>query len=393
VGEKGRQAAEKRQVILTLNPFAREPEPVDPVGPETEFQNISSELYNKGMFEQALPIAEKALQIARTIPTLLNMSIILEGLGRFDEALPCAAEAWHLGPGDKRAAGHYGRALLRVGDLTRGWPLYLQDVNLRSQLKDFIPEWKDQLLAGKRILVIEGEGYGDQFYFMRWMGTLRSCGAKISYVCQPGLAPLIEHMGYHAIENWGGNADFKFHDYDYHTSILTLPYKLGVTFENWSPFKDPYINFPTRRTINDRPLRVGICALAGEGMSPTKCRSMHASQLQSVLNSMDRKHQWVNLNYKHELPKECDNPVIENWLDTAKAIATCDMVVSVDTGVAHLSAAMGVPTWVVLPGNSAWQYPIHRDDHPFYPTMRMFRNYGKGMENAVEAVSDHLSRL
>jgi len=378
-------------VILTLNPFAREPEPVDPVGPETEFQNISSELYNKGMFEQALPIAEKALQIARTIPTLLNMSIILEGLGRFDEALPCAAEAFSLNPMDKRAAGHYGRALLRIGDLTRGWPLYLQDVNLRSQLKDFIPEWTGQSLKGKRLLVIEGEGYGDQFYFMRWLHDLWG-GGEISYVCQPGLAPLVRHIGYHAIENWGGNADFKFHDYDYHASILTLPYKLGVTFEKYACI--PYISgYTARHVVKGDSIRVGICALAGEGMSPTKCRSMHASQLQSVLNSMDRKHKWVNLNYKHSLPSECDNPVIENWLDTAKAIATCDMVVSVDTGVAHLSAAMGVPTWVVLPGNSAWQYPIHRDDHPFYPTMRMFRNYGKGMENAVEAVSDHLSRL
>jgi hypothetical protein len=381
-------------VILTLNPFAREPEPVDPIGPETEFQNISSELYNKGMFEQALPIAEKALQIARTIPTLLNMSIILEGLGRFDEALPCAAEAWAINPGDKRAAGHYGRALLRIGDLARGWPLYLQDVNLRSQMKDFIPEWTGQDLKDKRVLVIEGEGYGDQFYFMRWMDTLRQLGAKVSYICQPGLAPLIEHMGYHPIENWGGNADFKFTDYDYHISVLALPNRLGVTFENHvqgTIFKKPYINVDGWEEHAN--LRVGICALAGEGMSPTKCRSMHASQLQSVLNSMDRKHRWVNLNYKHSLPAECENPVIENWLDTAKIIATCDMVVSVDTGVAHLSAAMEKKTWVVLPGNSAWQYPIHRDDHPFYPTMRMFRNYGKGMENAVEVVSDHLSRL
>jgi hypothetical protein len=263
-------------------------------------------------------------------------------------------------------------------------------------MRDFIPEWTGQDLHDKRVLVIEGEGYGDNFYFMRWLGTLRGLGAKVDYVCQPSLAPLVEHIGFHALENWGGNVDFKFTDYDYHTSILALPHKLGVTFENYNIIGPYIVSDEFQRiasSIRSKTKRVGICALAGEGMSPTKCRSMHASQLQHVLNSMDRKHQWVNLNYKHELPKECDNPVIENWLDTAKAITTCDMVVSVDTGVAHLSGAMGVPTWVVLPGNSAWQYPIHRDDHPFYPTMRMFRNYGKGMENAVEAVSDHLSRL
>jgi hypothetical protein len=376
-------------VILTLNPFARPPEPVDPVGPETYFQNASSDLYNQGMSEQALPIAEKALQIARTIPTLLNLSIILESLGRFDEALPCAAEAFSLSPGDRRAAGHYGRALLRQGDLTYGWPLYLQDCNLRSQLRDFIPEWTGQDLRDKRVLVVEGEGYGDNIYFMRWLDTLRREGAQVDYICQPSLAPLVRHMEFGAIENWGGNCDFKFTDYDFYTSVLTLPHKLGVTYENYQ-WTGPYVDEVMPLHYGQR---VGICALAGEGMSPTKCRSMHASQLQHVLNAMDRRHKWVNLNYKHSLPPECDNPVIEDWLDTAKIIATCDLVVSVDTGVAHLSAAMGVPTWVVLPGNYAWQYPSNRDVHPFYPTMRMFRNYGKGLDNAVEAVSDNLSRL
>jgi hypothetical protein len=384
-------------VILTLNPFARTPEPQDPVGPETVLQNHASELYNEGQFEIALEVALKAVQIARTVPTLLNLSIIYEAFGRFDEALPCAAEAFSLAPGDKRAAGHYGRSLLRMGDLARGWPLYLQDVNLRSQLKDFIPEWTDQDLQGKRLLVVEGEGFGDNIYFMRWMDALRKMGGQIDYICQPSLAPLIQAIGFKPLENWGGNCDFKFTDYDYHTSILTIPNKLGVTYENYK-WSGPYINvspLPLRylrqwSKESGEPLRVGICALAGEGMSPTKQRSMHASQLQHVLNSMDRKHHWVNLTYKHELPVE--NPLIENWLGTAKAIATCDLVVTVDTGVCHLSAAMGVSTNLVLPGNSAWHWGL-QDSHPFYPSIRMFRNYGKGMDNAVENVSDFLSTL
>lgn len=376
-------------MILTLNPFLKEPEPQDPIGPETELANRSSDLYLEGHTETALEVAHKALGIARTVPTLINISVILEVLGRFDEALVYAAEAYCVNPFDKRTAGHYGRSLLRMGDMQRGWPLYLQDVNLRPQLKDFIPEWTGQNLQDKRLLVVEGEGYGDNIYFMRWLATLRDLGAKLDYICQPTLAPLVEHMGFRPLENWGGNVDFRFTDYDYHTSILTLPYKFGVTYENYC-WTQPYVKI-------DAPahdgMRVGICALAGEGMSPTKQRSMHASQLQHMLNSLDRKHQWVNLIYKHGLPPECDAPIIENWLDTAKAIATCDLVVSVDTGVAHLAGAMGVPVWVLLPGASAWQYPIKRDDHPFYPSMRMYRNYGKGLENAVEAVSDHLSRL
>jgi hypothetical protein len=383
-------------MILTLNPFVQVPEPQDPVGPETEFQNISSQFYNEGQFEQALPIAEKALQIARTIPTLLNLSIILEGLSRFDEALPYAEEAYTLNQGDKRAAGHYGRALLRMGDLALGWPLYLQDCNLRSQMRDFIPEWTGQNLQDKRVLVIEGEGYGDNFYFMRWLGTLRGLGAKVDYVCQPSLAPLVEHIGFHALENWGGNVDFKFTDYDYHTSILALPHKFGVTFENYNIVGPYIVSDEFQRiasSIRSKTKRVGICSLAGEGMSPRKTRSMHDSQLHQLLVSMNPKHKWVNLNYRHILPRIVDHPSLETWLDTAKAIATCDMVVSVDTGVAHLSAAMGAKTLLVLPNDSAWHWGLG-DTHPFYPTVKFFRNkVGVGLDYAVDSVADFLGKL
>src|SRR5882724_1342955 len=376
-------------MILTLNPFTQPTPTVDPVGPETELSNLASDLYIEGHTQRALLIAEKALKIARTVPTLINLSVILEALERFDEALPYAAEANRLNPKDDRAAGLYGEALLRKGDMARGWPLYLQNRNTRSQMKDFIPEWEGphQFLEGKRLLVIEGEGYGDQFYFLRWLATLKGWGAKVSYICQPTLAPLIKQMGFHALENWGGNVDFRWDDYDYHTSILTLPWKLGVTFENYK-WAGPYIKVKKRpwwKRDKSNFLRVGICPLAGEGMSPRRTRSMHASQLQVMLNSLDPCHEWVNLHPSYILPFTVDHPPLNNWLDTAKAISTCDFIVSVDTGVAHLGAAMGILTYVILPGASAWQYSIHREDHPFYPSMKMFRNNGDGMDNSVKA--------
>jgi len=120
---------------------------------------------------------------------------------------------------------------------------------------------------------------------------------------------------------------------------------------------------------------------------------MHDSQLQPMLNALSRKHQWVNLIHGHKLPKEVDEPPLDDWLDTAKAAATCDLIVSVDTGVAHLAGAMGIPVWVILPGAAAWQYPVYRENHPFYSSMRMFWNRKEGLDDAVEAVIDHLSRL
>jgi hypothetical protein len=379
-------------MILTLNPFNQPTPPADPIGPETELSNLASDLYIDGQTELALETIEKALKIARTVPSLVNMSVILEGLGRFDEAMPYSVEAYNLSPKDKRTIGLYAEALLRQGDMVKGWPLYIESRNTRSQLKDFIPEWTNQDLEGKRLLVIEGEGYGDNIYFLRWLHTLRDMGAKIDFVCQPSVAPLIEHLGFKPLENWSGNViGLRFENYDYHTSILTLPYKFGVTVENYR-WPGPYISVSKLKEPS-QTLRIGICSLAGEGMSMLKQRSMHASQLQLMLNSLDPKHQWVNLHHRYVLPDAVDHPLVETWLDTARAIATCDMVVSVDTCVAHLSAAMGVTTWVLLPGASAWHYLLHRPDHPLYPSMRMYRNYGRGLDNAIEAACDHLSRF
>ena len=129
-------------MILTLNPFTQPSLPVDTIGPETELSNLASDLYIDGQTELALSTIERALQIGRTVPSLVNMSVILEGLGRFDEALPFSEEAYWLNPSDKRTIGLYAEALLRQGDMVRGWPLYIQSRNIRHQMADFIPEWQ-----------------------------------------------------------------------------------------------------------------------------------------------------------------------------------------------------------------------------------------------------------
>jgi hypothetical protein len=357
-----------------------------------DLSNRASALYLTGLTEQALEAATRAVEIQRTIGTLVNMSVILETLGRFEEALGYAKDAATLDPEDGRARALYGEALLRMGRLAEGWPLYAEQRASFDWLKDFgMIEWDGtQDLKDKRLLVIEGGGYGDNIYFLRWLDTIRQQGAAIDYVCQPTFAPLVRHLGYNALENWSGNVDIRFHEYDYYTGLLALPWKLGVTFENYDKV-GPYIRVGQLMTNN--PMRVGICSLAGEGTSPRKQRSMHDSQLQPMLNALSRKHQWVNLIHRHKLPDIVDHLPLDDWLDTAKAIATCDLVVSVDTGVAHLAGAMGVPVWVLLPGASAWQYPLYRRVHPFYPSMRMFRNQAEGLDHAVNFVIAELNRL
>ena len=357
-----------------------------------ELSNRASALYLSELTEQALEVAYKALAQERTVPTLVNMAVILETLGRFEEALDYAREAAIIDPGDNRAAALYGESLLRMGRFAEGWPLYATERGSHGWLSPYVREWQGahQDLQGKRILVIEGGGYGDNIYFLRWLNVLRKWGAIIEYVCQPSFAPLVRECGYTAIENWAGNVDLD-DSYDYFTSVLSLAWKLGVTLENYR-WTGPYIPGRHWWKRSGAP-RVGLCWRAGEGRSPRKQRSLSDPQLRLVAYALPQNFQWVNLSFNPNTPVEMIWPDIKNWLDTADTLATLDLLVSVDTGVAHLGGAMGVPTLVMLPGAAAWQYPLGHEYHPLYPSMRIFRNAGEGLDQAVENVSAVLEGL
>ena len=340
-----------------------------------EINNHASALYLTGRTEEALEFAMKSLRIKRAIPNLVNMAVILETLSRFDDALKYAFEACYLDKDDDRAKALYGEALLRMGRLREGWPLYAKYRASHGWLLDYCKEWNGENLNGKRLLVLEGGGYGDNIYFMRWLDTLRREGAAIDYICQPSFAPLVRHMGYTAIENWAGNVDIDFTKYDYFTSILGLAWKLGVTFNNYT-YK-PYVKKFFSPHIKSK---VGFCWRSGEGKSPRKQRSLTVDHVELITKSIPD-DQLVNLTYAHDFPKH--TPPIKDWLDTVKIMSGLDLIVTVDTGIAHLAGAMNIPVWVILPGASAWQYPIYTDNHPFYPSMRMFRNEGEGIDHAV----------
>src|SRR5208337_698153 len=150
--------------------------PADWVGPS----NLVGELYLIGRTAAAYDAALRVLRTTRNLPTLVNMAVILETLGRFDESLLYAREAYLTAPADPRTQMLYGQALLRFGRLAEGWPLYA--CAAAQSFADLswmpIPEWQGahQSLASRRILVVEGGGYGDNIYFLRWLDTLRRWG-------------------------------------------------------------------------------------------------------------------------------------------------------------------------------------------------------------------------
>lgn len=356
-----------------------------------EVRNYSSAMYMTDRIPEALKFAERALAMKRTISTLHNMAIILDVYGRYDEALDYALEAARMDPLDDRATSCASEFLLRAGHFAEGWPLYRRNRAAMDWAKLFIPEWEGphQDIKGKRILIFEGGGYGDNFYFMRWLDTLRHWGADIHYVCNPNLASLARRQGFHAIENWHGNADIHWEQYSYFCPLLSLAGKLGVTLTNYK-WRGPYIK--AQRRLPWPTHRIGICRRAGEATSQRKWRSLHDRQADRILFSLPKKYHWVNLTAACPI-ENIENPQLDNWLTTANIMSQLDLVVTVDTGVAHLAGAMGIPCLVMLPGQSAWHYPLGYDCHPLYPSMRIFRNRGEGLDSAVKDVADSLKIL
>ena len=373
-----------------------------------DLSNIASALYVAGRDDEALTLARKVVTLARNPSTLLNLSIILEGYGRFDEAFTLISEAHAMDPDNWTVGEVYSTDLIRMGRWDDAWPVYERYHINWSWLEEVIPRWQgcDQDLAGRRLLVIDGGGYGDNILFIRWFQRLRAAGAHITYVCPHLLAPLVAAHPWidRVIPNhnyaWACNPS----DYDLYTSVLALAGAFQTTSPSLIPWHGPYLWADPTKSVHRRMCidrgptpRIGLCTVAGESAYPRKYKTLSREQAIRILRTPTRQGtQWVDLQFDTPLPHITGihplSPAIRDWSDTAAIVDNLDLVVTVDTGVAHLAAAMGKPTLLILSGRSSWPFMQDRTDSPWYPSMKIFRNDGPGLDDAVTKVCADLAK-
>ncbi len=373
-----------------------------------ELSNLASAYYVLGDVERARELSDRVLSKARNVSTLLNAAVILETYGKFDEALELSAEANTLDPNDPYAGNLYSSGLLRQGRWLEAWPPYVRYCADFSWLRLAIPEWPGPSvpLKGKRLLVLDEGGFGDNIFFFRWMPLLKELGAHITMKCPTQYGPLVR--GYPFIDRIIGGGpqgeplEIIPKEYDYFVAVLALGLHFGVTVESYK-WEGAYLHAdPQKSRYRCLALRdgriptIGLCWKSGENVSPRKHRSLTPAQTARVLRtSPPTGCNWVSLVYDEFPPHvgvRVSEPRINDWMDTAAVLSALDLVITTDTGVAHLAGAMGVPVWVMLPGISAWQYLLGSDRHPLYPSMRLFRNKGEGIDNAVDACVSALER-
>jgi hypothetical protein len=317
-----------------------------------------------------------------------NYGNVLREAGDPAGAVPFLQRAIQLDPSNITAQFNLAVAYLLQGDYARGWPQYesrWQYEHLAGTLPDFAqPRWTGQDVKGKTVLVIGEQGHGDNIQFVRFVGDLVGRGAQVVLVVDASLKPLLQGAAVPDVRVFGEALP----EFDFWIPIMSIPGVIGSTLENLS-LVQYYLTADSIRVAQwqqqlgpKRRLRVGFC---WSGRRDTWINGHKAMPFESMLALVQRNptYEWVNLQVDCTAEEEAQlvragvtayPGSIKTFADSAALIMHMDVVLAVDTAVAHLAGALGRPVWVMLNQFGLdWRWLLNRDDSPWYTTARLFR--------------------
>jgi tetratricopeptide (TPR) repeat protein/glycosyltransferase involved in cell wall biosynthesis len=366
------------------------------------YNNLGMVLHELGELETAIPYFEQAITLNPNYAQgYNNLGLVLHDLGRVEEAIACYDNALRLQPDYSEAHNNRGIALLIQGDLRQGF----RDYEWRWRVKAApdlppipAPFWDGSDLQGKTILLHAEQGLGDCIQFIRYAALLVQRGGRVVALVNPPLVRLFEGVpGISRVSAyWSELAPI-----DVWIPLLSLPHILGTTLAT-IPGEVPYLT-PTHLApvILDAPgFKVGIVWAGNPQHKGDRTRSCPLPYFLPLLNIPGIK--WYSLQKGQEetrirqqnLPIEDLAPYLQDLADTAAVIAQLDLVITVDTSVAHLAGALGKSVWVVLSYAPDWRWMLNRSDSPWYPTLRLFRQEERGdWQGVFDEVAQSLTEV
>jgi tetratricopeptide (TPR) repeat protein len=373
--------------------------------------NRGSCLAALGRLDEAIQSYDRALALDPRLPEIhINKGHVLVHLHRFGVALASYADAAAIGP--KHAEARFCESLvrLRLGQFQEGWRDYewrWRQASWGEQRRDFAaPLWLGQEpLAGKTILLHAEQGFGDTLQFVRYVALVARLGATVLLEVQPPLTSLVSRMdGVARVLARGGPLP----PFDLHCPLMSLPLAFR-TAAGSIPADIPYIPAPVDRMPDwqgrlgeKRCLRIGFAWSGSPVHEHDRARSMRLEQFASLLPIPGI--EFVSIQ-KELGPDDAAilgrhgnvRPIgsaLGDFADTAAVISLLDLVVAVDTSVVHLAGALGRPVWALLPFSPDFRWLLEREDSPWYPTARLFRQPRFGdWESVLAHVRDELGRL
>jgi tetratricopeptide (TPR) repeat protein len=350
---------------------------------------------------------------------LTSLGVVAKGLGALEEAERHLRRAIALAPDYLSARAHLGPVLLAAGRYEEAWP-WFEDRWANFATSDgrpapaarpqiLLPQWRgerpepairaeDTNARGARLLVIPEQGHGDSLQFVRYLPLALERFSQVGYICPPSLRRLYEES---LCSRWPGLVMLDvevpcFDDWDWCCPMMSLPMAFGTRLDN-IPAAVPYLRADPARAAAWRVKlaalpspelpRVGVVWAGGHsGMMEDKIRSLTSSQIAPLLALPHIR--WISLQKTDEAAKRPDavrHASLTDWMDevtdfadTAALIENLDLLISVDTSVAHLAAAMGKPVWLLNRFAGCWRWLRNRDDSPWYPTVRLFTQPQRG---------------
>ena len=327
-----------------------------------------------------------------------NLGNSLQEQGRLPEAIGCYEQSIALNPNAPTTRFNLALARLQSGDFERGWPeydwrLYLQHTPRRFQS----PHWDGQDLAGKTILIHLEQGMGDAIQFIRFLPLVQSTGGRVIVECPAYLEPLFARCrGIDELILEGAELPA----FDVQAPLLSLPRLLGIRLQNL-PGTVPYLFIDQEVTSSWRErlekiegFKIGIVWEGDSRFAKNRIRSvpleyfLRLAEIPGVklvsLQKGPSANQLSTLSAASVMELMASREVGPGTLlETAGLIQALDLVVTIDSGIAHLAGALARPVWLALSSIGEWRWLVDREDSPWYPTMRLFRQKKPGVWSDV----------
>jgi Flp pilus assembly protein TadD len=372
-------------------------------GAADTYYSMGNACHQLGEVERAAELFRKAVELKPLdVASWNNLGKCLNDSNRLEESIEIYNKALALDP--TYAMAGYGRAisLLAAGRLTEGFREYNQWRTHGIKPRQFPqPEWQGEPIPGQTLFLHAEQGFGDAIQYVRLIPQVRARAAKVILECRPELKTFFTHCACADVVIAYAEP---IPEFDCFTSLASLPGILGITLPT-IPNQVPYLKAEVPGPLPPAPsghLKVGMVWAGNPYHHNNANRSMRLRDWEPVLQvpgvafySLQVPVPPADEKLLRSLSQVIDfSGQFHTFLETAAAVAQLDLVMGVDTAVAHLAGALGKPVWTLLPFAPDWRWLLERDTTPWYPTMRLFRQKHRGQWQPVIArVAEELGRM
>lgn len=329
----------------------------------------------------------------------INLAVLFSDLGENDKAESCYESAMSKAPEDDRVRFNYSLHLLSKAEFRRGFELYESRPWCARGLGN---EWSGE--PGRSVLILAEQGYGDLVQFSRFIPCVRNISERVCLACDPKLSGLLSSL--EGVDEIVGldEASIRIASSNYpdYCRVMSIPHIMSLDIQSSAmKFLKPHdgrISFWRGRMEEDEKLKVGLCWQGGkrdhfEMMFNDRKRSIDLELMQPVLDVEGVSFYSLQKDWKEPHPKIMDlMGDCGDFLDTASMISNLDLVISVDTAVAHVAGSVGVPVWMLSRLGGCWRWGLTGSETFWYPTMKIYRqekmdDWGSAIDHVKESLA------